>query len=180
MMRGFAISTQNFYPRSPRGERHAVTTLAQALYISIHAPREGSDVGMLMLPPNTTLFLSTLPARGATIFVCVDNGCDFDFYPRSPRGERQKRLKMKQRSKRFLSTLPARGATCPSSRPPTKYRYFYPRSPRGERLGVLHHRVGAFLISIHAPREGSDHDGHRAHRGHGLFLSTLPARGATA
>ena len=34
-------------------------------------------------------------------------------------------------------------------------------------------------ISIHAPREGSDHNGHGGHLRHGIFLSTLPARGAT-
>ena len=101
----------------------------------------------------------------------------------------------------FQSTLPARGATyycplhsaCPS--------YFNPRSPHGERRqglaggGVLH------LISIHAPRTGSDktmrgiagsvhHFNPRSPHGERRlefvavhpqpeFQSTLPARGAT-
>ena len=79
---------------------------------------------------------------------------------------------------RFLSTLPARGATnipppfgaCPSisihapregsdkswKAATQKFSNFYPRSPRGERLDV--ENIPALA---------------------GLFLSTLPARGAT-
>ena len=57
---------RDFYPRSPRGERHIFEDVRKRLAdISIHAPREGSD-------------LIGLPAP-------------FDrryFYPRSPRGER--------------------------------------------------------------------------------------------
>src|SRR5699024_3104791 len=38
----------------------------QELPISIHAPREGSDLLPQIMLHNSTLFLSTLPARGAT------------------------------------------------------------------------------------------------------------------
>ena len=58
---------------------------------------------------------------------------------------------------RFLSTLPARGAT------------FY----------QVAHWLAHILISIHAPREGSDLSGPRPERQPHEFLSTLPARGAT-
>ena len=34
--------------------------------ISIHAPREGSDLALPLPPLPNWLFLSTLPARGAT------------------------------------------------------------------------------------------------------------------
>ena len=56
----------------------------------------------------------------------------------------------------FLSTLPARGATPQPQIVLVLVHYFYPRSPRGERLaiGAAEHRVE--VISIHAPREGSD------------------------
>ena len=38
-------SMSYFYPRSPRGERRdAVEAVAQLERISIHAPREGSDL----------------------------------------------------------------------------------------------------------------------------------------
>ena len=101
------------------------------------------------------LFLSTLPARGAThgavVFPVGDGisihapreGSDSlinagglvrqNFYPRSPRGERLQAGSMMCRPLTFLSTLPARGAT---------------------QAAVLD--CIAQLISIHAPREGSD------------------------
>ena len=57
----------NFYPRSPRGERpYAPTLLAAA-----------------------ELFLSTLPAWGATTAQSVTRTGVTYFYPRSPRGERR-------------------------------------------------------------------------------------------
>src|SRR5699024_12732082 len=58
----------DFYPRSPRGERlidsdgHYTTR-----WISIHAPREGSDLPGLDLPAEGDhKFLSTLPDRKST------------------------------------------------------------------------------------------------------------------
>src|SRR5699024_9036100 len=102
------------------------------------------------------------------------------FYPRSPRGERLV------------------GAASISS----PVIYFYPRSPRGERRTARRTPSSATSISIHAPREGSDGPPRAAPRTAGnfyprsprgerpdaapvcstdwLFLSTLPARGATA
>ena len=126
------------------------------------------------------IFLSTLPARGATE-TCAERGL--------PLCE-------------FLSTLPARGATLiaskkairsdisihapregsDQSRPLTPWRQgnFYPRSPRGERhdrrqqqaqqlpqfLSTLPAR-GATLLRVFLSLTRS------------IFLSTLPARGAT-
>ena len=58
-------------------------------------------------------------------------------------------------------------------------RYFNPRSPHGERLRLRIFQRHAPLISIHAPRTGSDElldDGTALADG---FQSTLPARGAT-
>ena len=101
-----------------------------------------------------------------------------DFNPRSPRGERPltswhcvRRLafqstlpawgatlsRMKQAQQQILqSTLPARGAT-PSF---FLFRYsishFNPRSPRGERPSEHTDEYKQLMISIHAPREGSD------------------------
>ena len=56
--------------------------------ISIHAPREGSDADGSMYYGEWIIFLSTLPARGAT-----------------------HRAMYSSTLSRFLSTLPARGAT---------------------------------------------------------------------
>ena len=55
------------------------------------------------------------------------------FNPRSPRGERPSRQRQPQAGRTFQSTLPARGAT-----------------------GSQHTGLVQTLISIHAPREGSD------------------------
>ena len=110
---GSIVSTWpgNFYPRSPRGERLIAQQKALAAEI----------------------FLSTLPARGAT---CPDAGSwnyPADFYPRSPRGERRGTVAKPGRFAKFLSTLPARGATRAPGLCFPGSRYFYPRSPRGER-----------------------------------------------
>ena len=81
-------------------------------HISIHAPREGSDSPSPDAGRANAVFLSTLPARGATGAVGLTRRLSFDFYPRSPRGERRPCRCACCRSRlRFLSTLPARGAT---------------------------------------------------------------------
>ena len=128
---------QYFYPRSPRGERlpgsyttedvqaflstlparGATTHLASsgaAWFISIHAPREGSDVVRLNAFSPLLLFLSTLPARGATPYRSPLGARLIYFYPRSPRGERPEVPPLHTPGALFLSTLPARGATCGS------------------------------------------------------------------
>ena len=101
-------------------------------------------------------FLSTLPARGATDIPAGSIARHFDFYPRSPRGERR------------ISDVPILFAI-----------HFYPRSPRGERQGKAWFLAVAVSISIHAPREGSDRTYDIYFNVNTIFLSTLPARGAT-
>ena len=61
----------------------------------------------------------------------------------------------------FLSTLPARGATDLFLGLILAFLNFYPRSPRGERPSRQHKEGSTMLISIHAPREGSDREGGR-------------------
>ena len=191
----------NFYPRSPRGERPAYTQRQiQLTEISIHAPREGSDApacGFLTtcryfyprsprgerlyaaaLQGMFGVFLSTLPARGATEeaseliqAICISihaprEGSDRPNSCRLPAG--------------FISIHAPREGSDASPRHGHKTdQHFYPRSPRGERLQLCVQLVRDYRISIHAPREGSDVE----FQGCGLvvhqFLSTLPARGAT-
>ena len=81
--------------------------------ISIHAPREGSDFAEAEEKTEAVnAFLSTLPARGATGAVIAQCDVIVYFYPRSPRGERPACSTPASRSPTtFLSTLPARGAT---------------------------------------------------------------------
>ena len=79
------------------------------------------------------------------------------FNPRSPHGERHVSDDGKIDNLIFQSTLPARGATL-------RHMSFEPRQ---------------FLISIHAPRTGSDVPSERCIWIPARFQSTLPARGAT-
>ena len=147
----------DFNPRSPHGERRSIEADGKREeWISIHAPRTGSDA-------------------------C---GCDevhrvHHFNPRSPHGERHcKRTVPCQHGsisihaprtgsdqnltlsasvrRKFQSTLPARGATIYPSIFTDLLNDFNPRSPHGERRFVV----------IHAVETVS-------------FQSTLPARGAT-
>ena len=170
---------QDFNPRSPHGERpgpHSTNKNAisfqstlpargatqgrrrarEGLQISIHAPRTGSDRFLSVASSTTGAFQSTLPARGATrhqlpVFLpqtisihAPRTGSDGeavdslravrDFNPRSPHGERPVRRR------------PA----------PCRRWNFNPRSPHGERLNIARHTQEIIVISIHAPRTGSD------------------------
>ena len=124
----------NFYPRPPRGGRHA--------HISIPAP--------------FAQFLSTPSARRATAAGCFDGTDKTYFYPRPPRGGRRYTRSSPYGSVKFLSTPSARRATLLSTarvlwisisihalreegdgRHPVLCcfgYYFYPRPPRGGRL----------------------------------------------
>ena len=119
-------------------------------------PARGATRQDLFILPDDFAFQSTLPARGATRRRFPPPSCGAYFNPRSPRGERRVKICL----------------SCPM------ILHFNPRSPRGERLAVdfLHHLAG--LISIHAPREGSDLM-LVIFRVLQRFQSTLPARGAT-
>ena len=84
--------------------------------ISIHAPREGSDLPARQGPP-------------AGVY----------FYPRSPRGERRATPDdVRQQLFVFLSTLPARGATCKNTHRVYLLREFLSTLPaRGATRGGL-------------------------------------------
>ena len=84
------IQRANFNPRSPHGERRAwcLRRVRDAVGISIHAPRTGSD-------------RFHLHALLSYVY----------FNPRSPHGERQNRYQVGDIIQIFQSTLPARGAT---------------------------------------------------------------------
>ena len=103
---------QNFYPRSPRGERprKADVYLADEKFLST-LPARGATFDPHFLLVIIAQFLSTLPARGATDQSLVHLSLGHYFYPRSPRGERPAGQGCRGGSAIFLSTLPARGAT---------------------------------------------------------------------
>ena len=110
-----AVSRQkarNFYPRSPCGERpmQIVVVVVNAL-ISIHALLAESDVNSIRLIEHIGGFLSTLSLRRATSAPRITPAASRNFYPRSPCGERQRKIYQKSGSKTFLSTLSLRRAT---------------------------------------------------------------------
>ena len=101
--------------------------------ISIHAPREGSD-------------WASTSGTGEWLE---------NFYPRSPRGERQRYDETGHPYLVFLSTLPARGATSTHSHIVFWFPFLSTLPARGATIqeGLCQYNNH---ISIHAPREGSD------------------------
>ena len=151
------LSAKRFQSTLPaRGATKTIRIDFLRKVISIHAPREGSDV-----------FLN--------LFSCTY----IDFNPRSPRGERQSTEGIMINLMKFQSTLPARGATECAPRGGLRPYYFNPRSPRGERRpATVRESRRSRNFNPRSPR------GERPKRGktEGCgeeFQSTLPARGAT-
>ena len=149
------LASNDFYPRSPRGERLTAARIppSTATFLSTLPAR-----GATMIQPtrvSAVIFLSTLPARGATAPAAPSPSPSPHFYPRSPRGERPGAGGGGVSAPAFLSTLPARGATV---RLPLAGAAGFISTP-APRLGCAVHSVlrsDLGCISIHAPREGSD------------------------
>ena len=115
-----------------RGATNAEFTDTVQTTISIHAPREGSDILHKLHGLDLCNFNPRSP-RGERPLSRGPGSSSGYFNPRSPRGERRVHIHQIPVLVVFQSTLPARGAT-------------------GVDFAVL---VG-IEISIHAPREGSD------------------------
>ncbi len=79
----------------------------------------------------------------------------------------------------FQSTLPVWGATTAWELDTCCFHNFNPRSPCGERRCFLVLRLEILVISIHAPRVGSDWRFPAPVLKTGEFQSTLPVWGAT-
>ena len=168
----------DFNPRSPHGERHARAIFLSCFSrISIHAPRTGSDhTGRGGITPKEE-FQSTLPARGATR--PADKRCNqLRFQSTLPaRGATPPHIGQVL-SNSFQSTLPARGATLQKIKTPLT-KTFQSTLPARGATGQRRGNTSVLLISIHAPRTGSDMVVPSFCRGCPAFQSTLPARGAT-
>ena len=145
----------NFYPRSPCGERHASTTAASILaYFYPRSPcgerRYTNNIVRVVRGISIHALLAESDWRGAGYPPQLPN-----FYPRSPCGERPASYQVNTDSYLFLSTLSLRRATGlgliaaglyrisihallaesdnRAKALPIKNDYFYPRSPCGER-----------------------------------------------
>ena len=79
----------DFYPRSPCGERlNDAINGCNPDFISIHALLAESDLMWYQCNTVVKEFLSTLSLRRATTSILHKILADWDFYPRSPCGER--------------------------------------------------------------------------------------------
>ena len=150
--------SQHFNPRSPCGERPISPKSSTAIMTHFN-PRSpcGERLSFSCSSSNASSFQSTLPVRGATSFFSSLAPQLMYFNPRSPCGERRYRVVVKiLRRRKFQSTLPVRGAT-----------------QIADGVSVVE------IISIHAPRAGSDRKSKYIYTAFSLFQSTLPVRGAT-
>ena len=132
-----------------------MTGISSVMQVSIHAPRVGSDGYHWNGQIGRLEFQSTLPAWGATLRVRGGNPSRGSFNPRSPRGERLKRVDLDLVKDKFQSTLPAWGATpiTLASLQPDKFQSTLPAWGATARSRVTFARD---VVSIHAPRVGSD------------------------
>ena len=101
--------------------------------ISIHALLAESDFRQSCRTLPTYTFLSTLSLRRATCGQAADHCFRWDFYPRSPCGERPS-----------------------TTHQSTRRTNFYPRSPCGERRNYIRKQQESTRISIHALLAESD------------------------
>ena len=175
-----SLECPNFYPRSPCGERHKVTTTTPNSYdISIHALLAESDfmfLGQLSMssPFLSTLslrratkmrestahaaaqFLSTLSLRRATAGQCAGVPGADHFYPRSPCGERRYLRPRAGGSMWYFYPRSPCGERRSRLHWASLGSYFYPRSPCGERRRWKSKNVKGVSISIHALLAESD------------------------
>ena len=168
----------HFNPRSPHGERPDAVDGVLHGVISIHAPRKGSDVYVKSKFRRNKNFNPRSP-QGERRKTIPGHHTPKDFNPRSPQGERLS-LHTKThlpsyfnpRSPQGERPVHGRGVLCLEL-------HFNPRSPQGERPGLDNENAKITLISIHAPRKGSDYCCTQCTAAEKRFQSTLPARGAT-
>ena len=134
--------------------------MAGSCSISIHAPRAGSD---LRPPPccagRDPNFNPCSPCGERLVQVSYQIVAVFDFNPCSPCGERPDVPGWDGSAQIFQSMLPVRGATIVHIMQVCRHIDFNPCSPCGERLQPRSQGYPGIVISIHAPRAGSDRPG---------------------
>ena len=118
---GYPAYSDDFYPRSPCGERlKASATPFSDDPISIHALLAESDTIFAVRPYDAPIFLSTLSLRRATEFRKLLYPGSANFYPRSPCGERRISSTLIIGFSGFLSTLSLRRATASQTNLPSE------------------------------------------------------------
>ena len=126
-------SAEDFYPRSPCGERplHFPADSLKSLFLSTLSLRRATkDQSHQPADPGISIHALLAESDGSNY---GGRTADDDFYPRSPCGERPNGGIAATPAAVFLSTLSLRRATLPARRISTMSSDFYPRSPCGER-----------------------------------------------
>ena len=167
----------NFNPRSPHGERrfHNVNALrlcqfqstlpargatemklpnSSADWISIHAPRTGSDNSTISRKKFYPNFNPRSP-HGERHNHCNFWLCRCYFNPRSPHGERRFMTNLISFTRRISIHAPRTGSDSSTAADDAAARFQSTLPARGATQAAILFRL-LILISIHAPRTGSD------------------------
>ena len=130
--------------------------VTSAWEISIHAPREGSDLSEL-LPAYSPAYISIhAPREGSDKAARRSVAWRAHFYPRSPRGERHEFAQPGRQGGGISIHAPREGSDGPWTRQGPGWKSFLSTLPARGATRPHPCRKGFFRISIHAPREGSD------------------------
>ena len=153
-------------------------TTKECAEISIHAPRGGSDHLLRGMPPQGEISIHA-PRGGSDPPLWQSCRPVSYFNPRSPWGERQREINNLEDIQIFQSTLPVGGATCHLLADALQLGQFQSTLPVGGATKFSHAAIMDAVISIHAPRGGSDLVTQPGLLQKRLFQSTLPVGGAT-
>ncbi len=124
-----------FYPRSPCGERPkaAAASACFATFLSTLSLRRATQTQGLKIPALCISIHALLAESDAKTFEHYYN--QYDFYPRSPCGERRNSPVVVPRTGHFYPRSPCGERPLASGINPNQSD-FYPRSPCGERLAL--------------------------------------------
>ncbi len=195
------LHRQNFYPRSPQGERRVVhLPTGRCKRISIHVPRKGnvlpwsaprlpayhfyprSPCGERQLVSPQILshpgFLSTFPLRGTSTEAGTDD-MPFNISIHVPLAGNVGRTACSESFRcRFLSTFPLRGTSPTLSLSSVRVTFLSTFPLRGTSQARCTGPAVA-AISIHVPLAGNVQNWEAYEYDGELFLSTFPLRGTS-
>ena len=123
--------------------------------ISIHAPRAGSDTAVIIAFRRGKISIHAPRAGSDKRFYCIAHVFE-NFNPRSPCGERPEALQRLLCPVEFQSTLPVRGATVRDMMLLAAVQQISIHAPRAGSDHITVQLDTVIIISIHAPRAGSD------------------------
>ena len=156
MLPVYRINKKHFYPRPPRGGRHAHVGVCHLISGFLSTPSARRATGPRSPPARCTpISIHALREEGDQI-PATAHYAPIHFYPRPPRGGRRGRYQVRQRHFEFLSTPSARRATLisPLSR---SFSYRFLSTPSARRATIDSYGLYPCIrISIHALREEGD------------------------